>query len=365
MSNRRFGRGLRRSQTKVALAGAGYVAVVHSLAAQSAGMKVTAVASKGGTSARHLAGQLDARKVAVDALPAGADVLIVATPPDGHLALALAGLEAGATVLVEKPFTSTLAEADTLIAALDNIPGPRQGENRAERATPADSGRRLMCAENLLHSPLWVKAMELLPSLGPLGHLSLQTVQPPPDWGHFTEPLKNGGVLFDLGPHPIAMALGLAGANPIGVSAELSSGRPDGADDRAELKLRFASGLVAELAVSWTAQDPYWGVQAASDSGVLRIELVPELSLEFNGDAVAIPHRHQPPDPRIESMGYVDQLLDLVSDEDHGRGQSAGAARDVLEVIYAGYASAGAAGTEVSLPFTGDRTALPISHWRS
>lgn len=329
--------------------------MVHSLAAQSAGMKVTAVASKGGTSARHLAGQLDARKVSVDALPAGADVLIIATPPESHLALALAGIEAGATVLVEKPFTSTLAEADTLIGALDAVPG----------ATPAESGRRLMCGENLLHSPLWVRAMELLPSLGPLGHLSLQTVQPPPDWGHFAEPLQSGGVLFDLGPHPIAMALGLAGGNPIGVSAELSSGRPDGADDRAELKLRFASGLVAELAVSWTAQDPYWGVQAASNSGVLRIELVPEPSLESNGETVPILLRHQTPDPRIESMGYVDQLLDLVSDQAHGRGQSAGAARDVLEIICAGYASAGVGGTEVPLPFTGDRTVLPIRHWRN
>ncbi len=355
MSNRKFGRGLRRSQTKVALAGAGYIAVVHSLAAQSAGMRVTAVASKGGTSARHLAGQLDARKVAVDALPAGADVLIVATPPDSHLALALAGLAAGATVLVEKPFTSTLAEADTLIAALD----------RTAAATEAGSERRLMCAENLLHSPIWIKAVELLPTLGPLGHLSLQTVQPPPDWGHFAEPLQSGGVLFDLGPHPIALALGLAGANPVAVSAELSSARPDGADDRAELKLRFASGLVADLAVSWTAQDPYWGAQAASDSGVLRIELVPEPSLEFNGEPVPIPLRHQTPDSRIESMGYVDQLLDLVSDQDHGRGQSAVAARDVLEVICAGYASAGVGGTEIPLPFAGDRTVLPIRHWRS
>ncbi len=364
MSNRRIGLKLRKSPTTVAIGGAGYIAVVHALAAESAGMKVTAVASRTGTTARHFAGQLDARKVSVEALPAGADVLIVATPPQSHLELALAGLRAGARVLVEKPVTATLAEADRLVEAV------------ARSGGLTDAGVRLLCAENLLHAPIWRKAMELRPALGSLGHLSVQTVQPPPDWGHFTQPLTAGGVLFDLAPHPIALALGLAAEVPVGVSAELSSSRPDGADDRAVLRIRFGSGLVAELAVSWTSQDPHWGVQAASDSGVLRIELVPETTLEFNGDQVPVALRHKVPDARIESMGYVDQLLDLVSGNDGGgnrphgdktprRGQSATAAHDVLEVIYAGYASAGSGGTEVSLPFTGDRTVLPISHWRN
>src|SRR4051794_27368919 len=98
--------------TTVALAGAGYIAVVHALAAQAAGWKVRAVASAGGTSARHLAGELDARKVSPEALPDGADVLIVATPPASHVPLVLQGLAAGATVLVEKPLATTLAGAD-------------------------------------------------------------------------------------------------------------------------------------------------------------------------------------------------------------------------------------------------------------
>ena len=61
--------------TTVALAGAGAIAVVHALAAPSAGCRVTAVASAGGSSARHLAGQLDeqvrhaVRAVPIDDLP--------------------------------------------------------------------------------------------------------------------------------------------------------------------------------------------------------------------------------------------------------------------------------------------------------
>lgn len=342
---RGFGRRRRRAAADVALAGAGYIAVVQALAAQAAGLRVTAIASKGGSSARHLAGELDARRVRVDDLPAGADVLVVCTPPTSHVDLALQGLSGGAKVLVEKPLAPTLADADRLVAALDG---------RSDRAR---------CAENLLHAPFWRVVQELRPQLGPLEHLSLRTEQPPPDWGHFAEPLAAGGVLFDLGPHPIALALDLAGEPVVAVSAELSSTRDDGADDDATLRLHFASGLVAELRVSWTAPTPTWDVQAASAHGVLRIELLPDLLVEHDGEPVDVPTRHEAVDPRLEQLGYIDQLLDLLAGSDD-RGQSIDAARHVLEVICAAYLSAGRNGEATELPFAGDRTATPLELWR-
>ncbi len=45
------------------------------------------------------------------------DLVIVATPPDSHYALCRAALKARAHVLCEKPFTSSLEEADELIEA--------------------------------------------------------------------------------------------------------------------------------------------------------------------------------------------------------------------------------------------------------
>jgi predicted dehydrogenase len=331
----------------VALAGAGYIAVVHALAVKSAGMRVAAVASAGGSSARHLAGELDARRCRPGELPAGCDMLIVASPPGSHLELALQGLRAGATVLVEKPLVSTLREADELVAAA--------------RSADADGRARLRCAENLLHSPLWRAANELRPTLGQLDHLSLRAEQPPPDWGHFTGPLTAGGVLFDLGPHPVALALGLAREAPVAVRAELLSRRDDGADDDARVEVRFASGLVASLHVSWRGELASWDAQASSDQGVLRLEILPEPQLSHNGRDVALAARHAVPDPRLEELGYVDQLLDTWAG---GAGQSVEDARAVLEVIAAAYSSAGADGAEITLPFTGDRTATPMQLWR-
>ena len=76
--------------------------------------------------------------------------------------------------------------------------------------------------------------------------------------------------------------------------------------------------------------------------------------------SVARPHERT--DPRLEQLGYVDQLLDLVGDATVG--QTAEQARLVLEVICAAYASAGSA-EPVSLPFTGDRSATPMQLWRN
>jgi predicted dehydrogenase len=341
--SRRFGRS--RSRHRVALAGAGYIAVVHAMSADAAAMKVHAVASEGGSSARHLAGELDARRCRPSELPAGADVMIVATPPEHHVALAIQGLAAGAAVLVEKPIATTLADADRLVAAAS-----------------APSAPVLRCAENLLHAPAWREVVRRRPALGTLSHLSVRTLQPPPDWGHFGRPMTNGGVLFDLGPHPVALALGAADEPVVAVSAELSSTREDGADDDAAVELRFASGLVATVLVSWTADEVAWDLQAASDTGVLRLELLPEVLLEHDGEPVALPTRHEVPDPRLEQLGYVDQLLDLVEGSDTG--QTAAQGREVLEVICAAYASAAAGGDEVSLPFAGPRDATPMQLWR-
>jgi predicted dehydrogenase len=341
----------RRRGPTVALAGAGAIATVHALAAEAAGLRVVAVASAGGTSARHLAGQLDARRVRPDELPAGADLLVVATPPDSHVGLTLVGMTAGASVLVEKPLAPTLAAADRLVAAEAAL---------AEQGAPVV----VRCGENLLHAPAWREVAARRDALGPLTHLSARTVQPPPTWGHFTRPLTAGGVLFDLGPHALALVLELAGSEPVAVTAHLSSGRDDGADDEAEVLVRFADGLEATVELAWTAAEPHWALQASGSSGVLRLELFPEVVVEADGDEVRLPPlRHDAADASLEGFGYVDQLVDLAAGGVGG--QTLDGARRVLEVVCAAYASAGAGGTPVALPFTGDRTRTPLELWRS
>jgi len=273
-----------------------------------------------------------------------AEVVVVATPPEAHLETAIGALERDQSVLIEKPLCATLAEADELIAT-------------AERAH-AVAGY----AENLLFAPAFATALEHRKGICPLRHLSARTEQPPPEWGHFLEPLTAGGVLFDLGPHAIALLLSFGAPDaPVGVRADLTSERPDGADDHAVLTLRFAEGLEAEATVSWRAPSPAWDLQAASDAGAVLLELIPEVRVESQGIDVT----SRGDEGLIVDLGYRDQMQGFAGAL-AGRGGRVcplGFGRLVLEVICAAYLSA-STGNEVALPYSGPRDRTPLSLWR-
>ena len=51
------------------------------------------------------------------------------------------------------------------------------------------------------------RALALTADLGPIEHLEVRALQGRPDWGDFLTAGWGGGVLFDLGVHPLAVAL--------------------------------------------------------------------------------------------------------------------------------------------------------------
>jgi predicted dehydrogenase len=82
-----------------------------------AGVELHGVADIDGDRARAIATELGCRAVSdCAALLPDVDLVSVVVPTEAHFAVASACLEAGVHVLVEKPITRTLAEADALIA---------------------------------------------------------------------------------------------------------------------------------------------------------------------------------------------------------------------------------------------------------
>ena len=134
------------------------------------------------------------------------DAVAVATPAWTHFEVALACLEAGKHVLVEKPFASSVAEGEKLVAAA------------------ARSGLVLMCDHTYCYTPAVRKLGELLGS-GALGDLqyfdsvriNLGLVQPDVDifWDLAAHDLSILDFLLPDGHH--AQAVGAQGADPIGV----------------------------------------------------------------------------------------------------------------------------------------------------
>jgi predicted dehydrogenase len=158
------------------------------------------------------------------------DAVAVATPAWTHFEVALACLEAGKHVLVEKPFASSVAEGEKLVA------------------TAARSGLVLMCDHTYCYTPAVRKLGELLGS-GALGDLqyfdsvriNLGLVQPDVDifWDLAAHDLSILDFLLPDGHH--AQAGGSRGSDPI-VVAHACVGY---------LSMPLAGGGIAHIHVNW------------------------------------------------------------------------------------------------------------------
>ena len=175
----------------IAILGCGWIARRHAAAARRLGVPLLA-ASRDAARARAFAREFGAAaafgsyaEAVSDPRAAGA---VVCTPHDRHLADARLALDAGLHVLVEKPITPTLADADAMIAAA--------------RA----AGRVLMVAENFHFMPAfrWVHALVVGGGLGRLRelHLVARGFREPAGW-RLEPAAAGGGVLLDGGIHHV------------------------------------------------------------------------------------------------------------------------------------------------------------------
>ena len=322
----------------------------HAMAAHVLGMPVVAVASRSQEKSTERAKQLNATAVEYAQLPSGADIVIVATPPAQHFDHAVYSLQRGAAVVVEKPLAYTLNEADRLVSHAEQY------------------GQKLLYAENLAYAPIVHAFIKRAVSIGSVTHMSFRTVQSLPAWGDFTTAEWGGGALFDLGVHPIAIAVlvgrAIGAGEVVAVSAKLDG---EITDTHAELELTFTNGLTASVVSSWQGSEtPEWNFQVASDQGVVRAELMPHLVLEHNGEEVALP-TPTAPIPFIQQFGYTGQLQAFADDLANHTIPFMDIAfgRWMMEIVCAGYVSARENSAEVAVPSGCDRFTAPLQLWKS
>lgn len=332
----------------VVLFGAGMVARIHATACRSLDWPIRAVASRSATRATALAGEVGARAItyAQAAESQLADVAIVATPPANHVDDAILLLGAGYHVVVEAPIACTLADADRLVAAEEH------------------AGRPVLYSEHLASSPAIDLLLGRVSSIGTLTHLSARSIQAPPSWRPAGDRSWGGGALFDLGVHPVGLALrtaAQAGAGaPVTVGAVITDAATD--HEHATVKIHFESGLLATVVVGWQpGGGPDGDLQASSASGVLRVDLYPSPSLEHNGEPIGLGTISPPGAALVDDYGYASQLKRFWTNIRTGRPvpTTSRFGRQVLDVIAAAHWSAGRNAIEVTLPFPGPRDLSP------
>lgn len=124
----------------------------------------------------------------------GLDGIIIATPPSEHAQMALASIERGIPVLIEKPLTTDITQAESV------------------RSAALTSGVPVMVDHIHLYGPAFRRMISLAGEMGPLKAI----ISVAGNHGPYRDDVS---VLWDWGPHDIAMSLSLTGAAPVEVSA--------------------------------------------------------------------------------------------------------------------------------------------------
>jgi scyllo-inositol 2-dehydrogenase (NADP+) len=192
--------------------------------------------------AAHPQAQVHADAQALLAAP-DVDVVVVATPNATHAPLARQALRAGKHVVVDKPFTLTVAEATDLTQLAKT------------------QGRVLSVFHNRRWDNDFLTVRQQI-AAGVLGEVhtffsTLDRYRPEVRKRWREDGAAPGsGTLFDLGPHLIDQALVLFG-RPQGVTADTLAQRPGaGATDWFHLVLRYEGGLRAILHSGMLVREP-------------------------------------------------------------------------------------------------------------
>jgi scyllo-inositol 2-dehydrogenase (NADP+) len=197
---------LKDEEIRVGLVGFGLAgAVFHApLVAATRGMRLAAVVTSDAERARRAQGLYPGARVFDTAgrlweHAESLDLVVIASPNRTHAPLALAALDAGLSVVVDKPLAATAAEGRSLVA----------------------EARRRGLLLTVFHNRRWDGDFLTLRGLsegGALGRVlrfesrfERWRPEPKPGWRQSAEPSEAGGLLYDLGSHLIDQALLLFG----------------------------------------------------------------------------------------------------------------------------------------------------------
>ena len=158
------------------------------------------------------------------------DAVVIATPVFTHFSLAKKALENGKHVLLEKPMTSTIKEAEELM-------------NLAKQ-----KGLLLMVDHTFLYTGAVMKMKQLIneKTIGEIQYFDSSRI----NLGLFQIDVN---VLWDLAPHDISILLHLINKKPYSVNATGVSHTKNGIENVAYLTINYSENFIAHFSCSWTS----------------------------------------------------------------------------------------------------------------
>jgi len=284
-------------------------------------------------------------------------LIVIATPNQSHFALAKRCLEAGRDVVVDKPFTTTVAEAVELLELAQKL------------------GRILTVYHDRRFDADFQALRKVVASgqLGPIVRFedTYDRYRPSPKPGAWREqPGPGSGILFDLAPHLIDQAFTLLG-KPLALAADVRTERHGVAtDDAFDILLHYPEGARALLRASMLSATPRPRLLVLAEKGsflkrdfdplepTLRSGQVPAgdswlLEREENWGELTVRENGQLTTRRVASIGDWRDFYANVRDAILGRAPLLVTHQQILDVMVA---------LELALESSSKRCAVP---WRN
>jgi predicted dehydrogenase len=160
------------------------------------------------------------------------DAVVIATPAETHKEFALAALDSGRDVLLEKPMAHTPEDALTIVQAAESHPDRILLVGHCERFNRAYIDARKAVDEGRVGSPRFASATRITPM-------------------KLSDPTWKLGAL-DTAVHDIDILLWLIGDRPVRVAAQGTTISPDLAiPDHVIYQIEFSNGALAQGHIGW------------------------------------------------------------------------------------------------------------------
>lgn len=209
---------------------------------QLADFQIVGLVSRGAESRERLSRELGGYPTFGDYYEALAatkpDVVSISTYPETHAAYALAALEAGAHVFVEKPLANTVEESRRIVEAARRL------------------GRKLVIGYILRVHPAWKRFIEVAQTLGkPLVmRMNLNQQSSGANWETHKSLMQSMSPIVDCGVHYVDVMCQMTGSHPVRVSAIGARLSDEIAPDMYNygcLQVAFADGSVGWYEAGW------------------------------------------------------------------------------------------------------------------
>jgi predicted dehydrogenase len=229
------------------------------------------------------------------------DLVCIATYTDSHADYAVAAMQAGAHVFVEKPLATTVADAQRV----------------ADCA--AETGRKVVVGYILRHHPSWIRMIAEARALGGpyVFRLNLNQQSSGPTWEVHKALMQTTSPIVDCGVHYVDVMCQITDAPPVevrGMGLRLSNEIAPGMYNYGHFQVLFAEGSVGWYEAGWgpmMSDTAFFVKDVVSPNGAVSIRM-PESARSDDHDT-----HTKTSLLRVHRVGQPDQDLSMADEPGH------------------------------------------------